>query len=75
MKKIISSAVAAGLMLGSTAAVAAPAIDREGAPVLNAEEAGMDAGVIAAILAALAAIGLVILLEDNEDDDPLPMSP
>ncbi|MBH5322505.1 hypothetical protein [Aurantiacibacter sediminis] len=76
MKKLITSVVATGLMLGSTAAVAAPTIDREGAPVLNAEESGMSAGVIAALLAALAAVGLVILIEDNEDDnDPLPTSP
>ena len=75
MKKIISSAVAASLMLGSTAAVAAPAIDRAVAPVMDGEELSGDNGILVALLAAAAIVVGIILIEESEDEDDLPTSP
>ena len=77
MKKIISSAIAAGLLLGSTAANAAPVIDREAASLSDADGFGGDGdggGLLIVLLLAAIAAGIVIFIEDNEDED-LPTSP
>lgn len=76
MKKIITSAVAAGLVLGSTAtAAAAPAIDRAPAvAAADAEELEGGALIWVLLFAALAA-GLVFWIEGEEDVDDLPTSP
>lgn len=76
MKKIITSAVAAGLVLGTTANVAAQSvdIDRDAAAVTEAEGAGGSSLLIILIVAAAIAAG-IILLEEDEDFDDLPTSP
>ncbi len=75
MKKIITSAVAASILLGSTAsAVSAQAIDREAASVSQSEEAGVSSLLVVLIVAAIIAGG-IIALEGGEDDDDLPTSP
>lgn len=76
MKKIITSAVAAGLVLGTSAnAVAAPTIDRDVAAVTEAEGLeGSGSLLIILIIAAAIAAG-IIALEDSEDFDDLPTSP
>ncbi|MDE1466849.1 hypothetical protein [Aurantiacibacter sp. D1-12] len=75
MKKIITSAVAASIMLGSTASAAAPAFDREAAPTIAAEGLDGENGILIALLAAAAIIAGIILIEEGEDEDPLPTSP
>ncbi|WP_340587824.1 hypothetical protein [Erythrobacter alti] len=76
MKKIITTAVATGLLLGTSAnAVAAPVIDRDAATVSDAEGIGEGGSLlIVLIVAALIAAGIV-LIENNEDPDNLPTSP
>ena len=77
MKKILSSVIAAGLVLGTTAANAAPAIERNAASVSDAEGFGGDGeggGLLIILLLAAIAAGIVIFIEDNEDED-LPTSP
>ena len=74
MKKIISTAIAASLMAASTAAVAAPAVERLDAPVSEAEEAGVSTGLVVIGFAILAA-AIVYFIEDNDDNDDLPTSP
>lgn len=75
MKKIITTAVASSLLLGtSVTATAAPAIERDAADVFGAER-GEGNGFIVAILVAAAIAGGIILLESSEDDDDLPTSP
>lgn len=75
MKKIISSAVAAGLLLGSTAAVAQDAtFDRAPANVEEAEN--LEGGTLLIILLIAAAIaGAIFLIEESGDEDDLPTSP
>ena len=77
MKKILSSVIAAGLVLGTTAANAAPVIERNAASVSDAEGFGGDGeggGLLIILLLAAIAAGIVIFIEDNEDED-LPTSP
>ena len=74
MKKFISTAIAASLMAGSTAAVAAPTLNRATAPVDASEEAGVSTTLAVLIFAAVAA-GIILFIEENDDDDDLPTSP
>lgn len=80
LKKALASVVAAGLLTGQ-AVVAVAATDaampnRTASPVGEAEElAGMSPALLVGLFAALAA-GLIILIEEEEDDvDDLPVSP
>ena len=77
MKKIISSAVVAGLLLGSTASAAAtPVIDRNEAFVAENEEfLGEGSALLIVLLVAAGLAGLIFLIEEGEDDDDLPTSP
>ena len=63
------------VMLGSTAAVAAPAIERDAAAVASAENLEGENGILIAVLAAAAIIAGIILIEEGEDDLDLPTSP
>ncbi len=80
LKKIVASAVAAGLIAGHTAAMAAPVAidssDRSAAALDGAEglEGGSEVWLI--LLFALVAAGIIVLIEGNEGDvDDLPASP
>lgn len=81
MKKIIASAVAGTIALTSVAAAAAPiafqSATRTASPVAGAENLGEDASEIwVAIIFALVAAGIIVLIENEEDDiDDLPASP
>lgn len=75
MKKIITTAVAAGLMLGTTANAAVPAIDRDSVAMTEAEGLEGEGSLIIILLAAAAIAGIIVLIEDNEDFDDLPTSP
>ena len=77
MKKILSSAIAASLLIGSTVAQAAPAIERNAASISDADRFGNDdngGGLLIILLLAAIAAGIIIFIEDNEDED-LPTSP
>ena len=75
MKKIITTAVAASMLLGSTSsAISAQALDRDAAFVSESEEVEGGSGILIAILAAAAVIVGIILIEKDQDED-LPTSP
>ena len=74
MRKLMMSAAAAAMIVGSSVAQAAPVADaRAGSPVAEAEGLGSAVwlGVLAAILLAIALIGI----NDNDVDDNFPTSP
>jgi hypothetical protein len=74
MKKIITSAVAASLLLGSTAsAVSAQALDRDAAAVSQSEKAGTMNFLVPVLVALIVIVGIVVI-ESGEDED-LPTSP
>ena len=75
MKKLITTVVAASILVGTTAnAVAAPVIDRDAATVSEAE--GLEGGSLLIVLLIAAAIAAgIILIEKSEDPDSLPTSP
>lgn len=76
MKKIITSAVAASILLGSAvSATAAPVLPRDAATVTDAEGLEGESGILYALLAAAAVIAGIIIIESGEDDDDLPTSP
>jgi len=76
MKKIITTAVASGLLLGTSAnAAVAPTFDRDSAAVAEAEGLEGEASLLIVFLIAAAIAGAIVLLEDNEDPDDLPTSP
>ncbi|GEM_PF-6505977 len=76
MKKFISTAVATGLLFGTTVnAAAAPVIDRDAAAVTETEGLEGSGSLIIILLAAAAIAGIIILIENNEDPDDLPTSP
>ena len=73
LRKTAMGLASAGLLLGSTAAVAAPAaVDaRIGAPVTDAED--LNGGYsLGWVIGALIAIGVIVVIvtDDSEDDDP-----
>lgn len=74
MRKLLSAAVAAGLLAGtSVSATAAPALDRPGAPAAESEQMGDALGLPAIVHIALLA-GLVIavfLIIDDDDDEAI----
>lgn len=76
LKKTLASVVAAGLLTGQTVVAMAATPDRAAAPVGEADEfAGMSSAVLIGLFAVLAA-GLIILIEEEENDvDDLPVSP
>lgn len=78
LKKIIATTVAAGLMVGhSAAATAAPiAADRAASPTGESENLkGMSGLVLVGLFIAIAA-AIILLVEENKDDiDDLPASP
>ncbi len=76
MKKIITSAVAASILLGSTvSASAAPALDRDAAFVSDSEAFLGGNGFLIILLVAAAIAGGIIAIESGEDDNDLPTSP
>ena len=70
-RKVFASAVAAGLVLGSTAAAAAPVADRAASPVEASE--GLRGG-WAWFLAVLIVIGVIAVIASDNNED-LPTSP
>jgi len=72
IRKAIIALAAAGTILGSTAAVAAPAV-RTGAPVGDTESIGGGSS-FAWIIAVLVAAGVIAVIASDDDDDA-PVSP
>ncbi len=72
IRKAIFATVAAGLTLGSTAAVAAPAINqaRAASPVADAEGLGGFGWILGVLIAA----GVIAVIASDDDDDA-PVSP
>ncbi len=76
MKKIITSIMATGLLLGTTAnAAAAPTFERDAAAVSEAEGLEGTGSLLIVLLVAAAIAAGIIFLEDSEDTDNLPTSP
>lgn len=76
MKKLISAAVAAGLMVGTSAnAVAAPVIDRDAVTITEGENLEGSGSLLIVLLVAAAIAGIIIAIESGEDPDSLPTSP
>lgn len=76
MKKIISSVMAAGLVLGTTAnAASAQSVDRDAAAVTEAESLEGEGSLLIVLLIAAAIAAGIVFLEDSEDEDNLPTSP
>ena len=74
MRKLIMSAAAAAMVVGSSVAQAAPVADaRAGSPVAEAEGFSSEIllGLFAAILLTIALLGI----NDNDVDDNFPHSP
>ena len=74
MKKLISTAVAVGLLAGqSVAATAAPAVERASTPTTESSEMGNAFGLpaVAHILLLAGLVVAVFLIIDDEDDDPI----
>lgn len=77
MKKLIASIALSALALSHTAVAAqsATAAARASSPVADSEELA-GAGIWAVVLAAVVGIGIIVLVEENEDDvDDIPVSP
>lgn len=69
-RKILATAVAAGLFAGQTvAATAAPVAERNAAPVEDAEAAGISTLWLVALFIAIG-VGIIFLVEDSENDVP-----
>ena len=81
LKKIITSTVAAGLLVGHTAAATAAPIafesaDRAASPAANAEEFGGGSELLLILgFAAIAALIIVLVENEGNDIDDLPASP
>lgn len=75
MKKLISTAVAAGLLIGTSANAAVPAVDRDAAVITEAEGLEGEGGLLIVLLIAAAIAGIIIAIESSEDEDDLPTSP
>lgn len=72
IRKALIATVSAGLMLGSTAAVAAPAVSeaRSGSQVADAEGLGGFGWIVGVLIAA----GVIAVIA-SDDDDEAPVSP
>lgn len=68
IRKALIALAAAGTILGSTVAVAAPAA-RTSAPVGQTEELA-GAGSFAWIIAALVAAGVIAVIASDDDEEP-----
>lgn len=68
IRKALFALVAAGTVLGSTAAVAAPAL-RTASPTPQAEELGGGMG-FAWIVAVLIAAGVIAVIASDDDEEP-----
>ncbi|KLI63781.1 hypothetical protein [Aurantiacibacter marinus] len=76
MKKIITSVMATGLLLGTTAnAASAQTFDRDAAAVTEAEGVAESGSLLIVLLIAAAIAAGIVFLEDSEDADNLPTSP
>ncbi|MXO61561.1 hypothetical protein [Qipengyuania oceanensis] len=73
MRKLVSAAVAAGLLAGtSVSASAAPAMDRASAPAAESNEMGDALGLPAIVhIALLAGLVIAVFLIIDDDDDPV----
>ena len=83
MKRILAPLAATGLVLASTAAQAAPAIDRAPASIGKSEQLfGGDGtypnGILMLLLAGAVVMGIFAIVESGDDGPdltPLPLSP
>ena len=78
MKKLIATIAISAMALGHTAATAqtAGSLDRAASPTSESEDLAGAAGIWPVILAVAAGIGIILLVEENEDDaDEEPVSP
>ena len=77
MRKLIASVALSALALGHTAASAQTdaTLERAATPVAGSEELGGGSGIWAVVLAVAVGIGIILLVEESEDDDELPVSP
>lgn len=76
MKKAIAALALMGLVATQSSTVAAQSAalaERAGSPASESEDLAGGAGIWAVILAIAVGIGIIILVEDEEDD--LPESP
>jgi hypothetical protein len=74
MRKLIMSAAAAAMIVGSSVAQAAPVADaRAGSPVAEAE--GMSSEILLGLFAAILLVIALIGINDNDVDDNFPTSP
>jgi len=75
MRKFVISAASAAMVVGSTAAQAAPVADaRTGSPVVEAEGLNAGAHLWLGLLAAGLLVFVLFQINDDENDD-LPTSP
>jgi len=73
IRKTLLGLAATGLVLGSTAATAAPAADRSGSEI-GASEDLAGVGTFGLLLALLIVAGVIAIVASDEDED-LPTSP
>lgn len=74
MRKLIVSAAAAAMVVGSTAAQAAPVAARSGTPVGDSENLAAGPHLWLGLLAAGLLVFVLFQINDDEDDE-LPTSP
>ena len=76
MRKFIATVALSALALGHTAATAqnAATLDRASSPLAGSDEMA-GGGIWAVVLAVALGIGIIVLVEESEDNDDLPVSP
>ena len=77
MRKLIATVALSALALGHTAATAQTeaTLARAASPVGEADELAGGGGIWAVVLAVAVGIGLIVLIEDEENNSDLPTSP
>jgi len=77
MKRVIATIALSALALGHTAAMAQTdvALQRASSPVAGSDDLAGGGGIWAVVLAVAVGIGIIVLVEDSEDDGDLPVSP
>lgn len=70
LRKTALGLVSAGLILGSTSAIAAPVDARDAAPVFEGENAGFQG--LGWLIALIVAAGVVaVVVADDDEDEPV----